>query len=266
MKIACIQLGISHCKKRENIDKALAMAKAAVSKGAKLLVFPEVFSTGFCYARLEDTAECAPYPTLKELCAFSKEYDCILLGSIIEAKGPEGKKAAGEALLYYNLGFCIEAGEIAGLRRKTHLYGPEKMHFSRGDLLAPIKLKKQKLSLGLVVCYELHFPEVARKLVLEGADLLVTVAEIPDPWASHWKAITLTRAIENQVPHIACNRAGEDPYSTYFGGSMIIGAGGEIKAQAGREECMVLEEIDLSEAQQLRKSRPIFEDRRPDLY
>ncbi|MCL7410697.1 MAG: carbon-nitrogen family hydrolase [Methanosarcinaceae archaeon] len=265
MKAACIQMNIRHCKKQINIDHALSMAEDAISEGAKLIVLPEVFSTGFCYDNIEENAECTPYPTIETLCEFSKKHDCILIGSIVEA-AEDGIMIMPHDRTYYNLGFCIESGKLAGTYRKIHPFEQEKSYFCSGDTIMPIRLEKNDLTIGLEICYELRFPEVARKLALDGADILVTIAEFPNPREYHWKTLAIARAIENQIPHIACNRAGEDPYSTFFGGSMMIDAWGEVKAQADYEECIIMYDIDMREKDNIRKAIPIFDDRRPDLY
>ena len=261
IQAACIQMDISHCSKQTNVSKALSMAKNAISCGSKLIVLPEVFSTGFCYDNMEDVSERAPYPTIKTLSDFSKEYDCIIIGSIIE------KKVDDNGLpVYYNLGFCIESGHFAGTYRKTHPFGMEKSYFSRGDTILPIELKRNNITIGLEICYELRFPEVARKLSLAGADILVTIAEFPNPKINQWRSLAMSRAIENQLPHIACNRTGKDPYSSFFGGSLIIDAWGEVKAQTGNDECIIIHDIDLDKNKNIRSMVPLFEDRRPDIY
>ncbi|HJH30139.1 MAG TPA: carbon-nitrogen family hydrolase [Methanosarcinaceae archaeon] len=261
IKAACIQMDISHCSKQTNISKAISMAENATSDGAKLIVLPEVFSTGFCYGNIEEVSERSPYPTIEALSDFSKKHDCILIGSILGAE--VGDK---ESLLYSNLGFCIEFGDLAGTYKKTHIFGMEKSYFTSGDTILPIKLKKSDITIGLEICYELRFPEVARKLTLAGADILITIAEFPDPKVNVWKSLATSRAIENQIPHIACNRSGIDPYSSFFGGSMITNAWGEVKAEAGKDECIIMHDIDLDETNKIRKAVPLFKDRRLDIY
>lgn len=266
MKAACIQMNISLCSKHENLDRALTLAEGAISEGAELLVFPEVFSTGFCYERIGEVAESVSGPTLEALCAFSKEHDCILAGSMIEKRESDSINTERQVPPQFNLGFCIESGKFAGLHRKTHLYGPEKEHFAHGDRITPIKLQKYGLTIGLMVCNELRYPEVSRKLALEGADILVSAAEIPDFFVHSWKTISLARAIENEIPHIACNRVGKDRYSTYTGGSFIADGWGRILAEALKGECVLIGEIDLDEAREMKKTTSIFEGRRPELY
>jgi predicted amidohydrolase len=84
MKVACIQMDVLHCRKQENLEKALHMALEAVSKGAELIVLPEVFSTGFCYEYFDRAAETLPSPLLENLACFSEANDCIIMGSVIE--------------------------------------------------------------------------------------------------------------------------------------------------------------------------------------
>lgn len=302
MKVACIQMDVLHCRKQENLDKALCMALKAVEKGAELIVLPEVFSTGFCYENLSHAAESLPSPTLENLACFSEANNCIILGSIIQKdsgkdrggdvredggekgfkkgeKGFSGDEIPGKnfteskdfmesknSALYYNLGFCFESGTLAGTYRKTHPFKAENGYFSKGSSIEPISLKKQSLKIGFEICYELRFPEVARKLSLAGADLLVTTAAFPNPRSEHWKTLAKARAIENQIPHIACNRTGSAPDCTYFGNSMIIDAWGEVKADAGSKECVIVYDLDLAGKAEIRKAIPVFEDRRIELY
>jgi predicted amidohydrolase len=266
MKAACIQMNISLCSKQENLERALSLAEEAVSKGAELLVYPEVFSTGFCYDRIGEVAETVSGPTFEALCDFSKEHECILAGSMIERRERSEISTEKNIPSQYNLGFCIESGKIVGLHRKTQLYGLEKEYFALGDHIHPIRLQKYGLSIGLMVCNELRYPEVARKLALEGADLLVSASGMPDFYIYPWHILSLSRADENQLLHIACNRAGTDRYSTYLGRSFIADGWGRILAEAGKEECVLIGEIDLDEAKEIRQTGSILEDRRPDLY
>ena len=117
-----------------------------------------------------------------------------------------------------------------------------------------------------MVCNEFRYPEVSRKLALEGADLLVSAADMPDFYIYPWRIMSISRALENQLPHIACNRVGKDRYSTYPGSSFIADGWGRILAEAGKEECVLIGEIDLDEAKEIRQTGSILEDRRPELY
>ncbi len=112
---------------------------------------------------------------------------------------------------------------------------------------------------GLQICYDLRFPEVARGLALQGADFLVTVAQFPTSRVAQWRALNLARAIENQIPHLACNWANG-------GGSLIINALGMVEAEAGAGETIIWGDIDLAERDNVRREIPCFADRRPEIY
>lgn len=260
VKVACIQMDVLHCEKEANISKAFFMAREALAKGADILIFPEVFSTGFCYGDMDNSAEPENGETVRKMCEFSRKHQCVLIFSLIEKKDAEG------GFNYYNLGLCIEDGEIAGKYRKTHPFKREKQYFSSGSEIHPFRLVKREITVGLQICYEIRFPEVARKLVLEGSDLLVTIAEFPSPRGHIWKSLAIARSIENQIPHIACNRVGNDPDSSFFGGSIIVDALGEVKTEACEMECVILDDIEFETAQKVRDMIPVLEDRRPDLY
>jgi predicted amidohydrolase len=251
---------VEHCSKTDNITKALSMAEKAVSSGADLIVLPEVFSTGFCYEGISDLAEEAPFPTISKFIGFSKIKECAVIGSIIEAQFQEGIP------VFYNMCFCVEHGKLAGIYRKCHLFRQEKNYFAAGSSMHPLFLKSYGLNIGLEICYELRFPEVARKLVLEGADLLVTVAQFPNPRKHIWRTLALARSIENQIPHIACNMVGSSPASSFFGGSIIIDAAGDVLVEADGDECIIMHAIDTENTDKVRRDIPVYSDRRADLY
>ncbi|MBP2029425.1 putative amidohydrolase [Methanohalophilus levihalophilus] len=257
MKVACIQMDVKLCEKENNCRKALEMAEKAIAEGAEIIVLPEVFSTGFCYDNIGEQAERKPYPSLEPFRELSLKHDCVIIGSIIELQGDNQ---------YSNMGFCIASGELTGEYRKTHPFKKENAYFSKGTEIQAFEITGKSLKIGLEICYEVRFPEVARKLALQGADILVTIAQFPDPRRDQWEILSKARAIENQIPHIACNRTGSDPGSSFFGKSMIIDALGTIVDEAGREEAVVIGNLDPALVKETRTFIPVFTDRRDDLY
>ena len=205
-----------------------------------ILVFPELFLTGFCYERFAHDSP--PYLFLEPFRALAQERDCLIIGSII----------SGE----YNLGFCLDSEGIQ-FRPKIHPFDKEKEHFRGGDFIAPVATEWGKI--GLEVCYDLRFPEVARSLAIQGADFLVTVAQFPAVRKAHWRTLCIARAIENQIPHIACNWS-------QAGSSMIIDAWGNVLAEAGQNETAIVGKIDLERRDQFRQEVTCFADRRPEIY
>jgi predicted amidohydrolase len=246
MRAACLQQQVEPCKTEENLSRALQMASAALAEGAEILVFPELFLTGFCYEPSFQSSPFAqdhpPYPSLDPFRALAQEHDCLIIGSLRSGQ--------------QNLGFCLD-GEGLQLRPKIHPFGEEKEHFDGGDFITPVATKWGRV--GLEICYDLRFPEVARSLALQGADFLVTVAQFPALRREQWRALCLARAIENQMPHLACNWA-------RGGGSLIIDARGQGLAEAGSEETLILADIDLADRDAFRREVSCFADRRPEIY
>ncbi len=155
-----------------------------------------------------------------------------------------------------NLGFCLDSAGLE-LRPKIHPFGEEKEHFDGGDFISPVATRWGRV--GLEICYDLRFPEVARSLALQGADFLVTVAQFPASRRVPWRALALARAIENQIPHLACNWANG-------GGSLIIDALGEVVAEAGAGEAIIWNDMDMTMRDNVRREIPGFADRRPEIY
>ena len=239
MRAACLQLRVEPCHREGNLQRALMLARAAVGK-AEILVFPELFLTGFCYETGTDAT--SPGSSLDPFLKLARKHGCLIIGSIRSGR--------------QNLGFCLDS-EGFELRPKIHPFGSEKEHFDGGDFISPVATPWGMV--GLEVCYDLRFPEVARALALQGADFLITVAQFPAIRIEQWRALCVARSIENQLPHVACNYA-------EGGGSLIVDASGRVQAEAGRGEAMIIGEIDLAGRDAVRRDVPCFADRRPEVY
>jgi len=246
MRAACLQLSVEPCCPDKNLSRALQMAGAALAEGAEILVFPELFLTGFCYEpSLQSTPsahDLPPYPSLDPFWVLAREHNCIFLGSLRKSR--------------QNLGFCLE-GDRLQIRPKIHPFGEEKVHFDGGKVISPVATKWGRM--GLEICYDLRFPEVARSLALQGAEILVTVAQFPASRREQWRALAMARAVENQMPHLACNWS-------CGGGSLIIDARGRVLAEAGSEQALLWADIDLADRDLFRREVPCFADRRPEIY
>lgn len=240
MRAALLQQEIKPCEIEANLSRALDLAKLALAAGAEILVYPELFLSGFCYE--PGSRGTAAFEELDPFRALAKDSDCLIIGSVRGGRS--------------NLGFCLDRTGLK-LRPKIHPFGEEKKHFDGGDSISPIATRWGRV--GLEICYDLRFPEVARSLALQDADFLVTVAQFPAQREEQWRALSLARAIENQIPHLACNWA-------EGGGSMIISARGTVLAEAESGEEIIFGEVDLSERDQVRGEIPCFSDRRPEVY
>ena len=173
----------------------------------------------------------------------AKEHDCLIIGSLRSGR--------------LNLGFCLDSDGLE-LRPKIHPFGAEKEHFDGGDFISPVATKwgHGGPRRSATTC---AFRRSRAHLALQGADFLVTVAQFPAPGVRSGGRCAIARAIENQIPHLACNWANS-------GGSLIINARGEVEAEAGTGETIIWSDIDLAMRDNVRREIPCFADRRPEIY
>ena len=255
IKAAAIQFNV----KQGDVDANLAYVREALHRvagqGAQLVVLPEMWSSGFSYKNLNVLA-LRTAAIVEELLALSLELKLVIVGSMPE---PNGDKV-------FNTVHVIDNGKLAGIYRKMHLFSllGEDKAFSGGDqwLLAETTLGK----IGVIICYDLRFPELSRRLALEGAVVICVPAQWPRPRQEHWRTLLRARAIENQLYVISCNACGIVGKLDFFGMSMIIDPKGELIAEAGDEEREILGHLDLQALHDWRSQIPCFGDRRPELY
>jgi len=240
MKIALMQMDIK-TEKDENIGKILDYTE---NFDADIYCLPEVFSTGFNYKDLPENAEPINGQTIQKL----KETGKTITGTFVEKEGGR----------IYNTAFFISAGKVAGTYRKIHLFDLEKGVFSPGDKAEVIQTKFGKI--GFLTCYDIRFPEHARKLTREGAEILFVPANFPNPRMRHWRLLLQARALENLCYIIAVNRIGRDENNSYFGHSMIVSPLGEIMCEAGNCEEVINRGIDVSEVNAAREKLPYLSD------
>lgn len=255
IKAAAIQFNV----KQGDVDANLAYVREALHRvaghGAQLVVLPEMWSSGFSYKNLNVLA-LRTAAIVEELLALSLELKLVIVGSMPE---PNGDKV-------FNTIHVIDNGKLAGIYRKMHLFSllGEDKAFSGGDqwLLAETTLGK----IGVIICYDLRFPELSRRLALEGAVVICVPAQWPRPRQEHWRTLLRARAIENQLYVVSCNACGIVGKLDFFGMSMIIDPKGEMIAEAGDEDREILGNLDLQALHDWRTQIPCFGDRRPELY
>ena len=187
-----------------------------------LLMFPELFLSGY---------------ELADAQAVSIEMDGPEVGLLCEAARDSGTAivvGAAERVLdgVANSALCISrSGELAGVYRKTHLFGAEAGSYVAGDELVTVELEGRNV--GLMICFDVEFPEVARTLVLRGADVLVSISANPEIFRRDHEVFVPARALENGVPHLYVNRVGRQEKIAFGGSSMAIDPEGTVLAEAG---------------------------------
>ena len=242
-----------------DIDANLAHVRQALARlavqGVQLAVLPEMWATGFAYKQLNELAA-RTGDVVAELTALSRQHGMVIVGSLPE---PHGGKV-------YNTAYVLDRGELKGTYRKIHLFSlmQEDRSFDAGDrwLVADTSVGK----LGVFICYDLRFPELARRLAVEGADILVVPGEWPKPRDEHWRALLLARAIENQCFLVSANCCGVVGKLDFFGMSLIVNPKGELLAEGGYAPGEYVADLDFATMAEWRAQIPCFNDRKPELY
>jgi predicted amidohydrolase len=202
---------------------------------ADLVVFPELFLSGYTTSRPDELAIDPRGPEVEHIARAAREN-----GTAVIFGAPE-RVSAGIA----NSAICVDRrGEVAGSYRKTHLFGDERAAFVAGDELLIVDL--DDLKVGLMICFDVEFPEVARSLAQAGANLLITISANMEPFGRDHEIFCTARALENGLPHLYVNQVGTGETFTFPGGTMAVSADGDLLAAAGPSEKVIAHRLDIS--------------------
>ena len=252
---AAIQFNIALGEINANLNKVEASLRRVAGQGARLAVLPEMWSTGYDYPQLEQLATRTP-EVVARLVALSSELGMVIVGSLATARNGD----------IYNTAYVIDRGAVKGEYSKLHLFSTmrEDRYLASGDTTLVVETSVGKLGMG--ICYDLRFPELFRKLALEGAEIFCLPAEWPKPRQEHWRTLVRARAIENQMFMIATNCCGVQGKLDFFGMSMLVSAWGEVLAEGGEVDTELVATFDFAEMEEYRKRINCFHDRRPEIY
>ena len=227
--IALAQLSPRLRETEANIATVLSVV--AEHPEADLIVFPELFLSGYTVTNVDELAILLSGPELKSFADVAQENSTALI------IGAPERVSDGIA----NSAFCVdERGNIAAVYRKFQLYGGDESEaFVAGDELFIVDLCGLKV--GLMICFDMEFPEVARVLAQAGAEMFVTISANMEPFGNDHAVFASARALENGLPHVYVNQVGPGEKGLIFtGGSSLISPDGEVRAQAGSSEETVL--------------------------
>lgn len=276
VKVAATQMSCSYAIE-ENIAKGEKMVREAAAQGAQIILIQELFETPyFCQKEKSEfyvyATEVEKNRAIQHFKKIAKELNVVLPISFYEKKNNAR---------YNSLAVIDADGEILGVYRKSHIPdGPgyeEKFYFNPGD--TGFKVWDTKYAkIGVGICWDQWYPEAARCMVLEGAELLfypTAIGSEPQDGnidsKDHWQRCMIGHAASNLVPVVASNRVGieeiDDSSITFYGSSFIADQTGEKVKEADRtEETILVAEFDLDQIETMRIEWGIFRDRRPDLY
>ena len=224
-----------------------------------LVIFPELATSGYeCGMRFTDLAEQVPAHCVNLLARRAKEFNTHVLFGL-----PTKEKV--ESIIYNGAALIGPEGELLCEYRKIHLKGEEKLAFRAGYRY--MVMETGFGTLGILVGWDLAFPEVARSQVLDGAELLVVCANWEQPNNEEWRTYLRARAYENTVFVAGANRVGEEPSYTFFGQSTIVGPRGRVYAEMQDPvEGYAVAKIDLDAVRTQREETQILQCRQPNTY
>ena len=263
--IALVQFHPQLGEVNENLERIGKMIdQICHTQKLDLIVFPELATTGYENGvNYTDLAEQIPGYTTNFLGKLAGDFQIhIAFGMVVKHKV--------ESIIYDSAVLIGPDGEVMGEYRKVHLKGEEKLAFRAGYKF-PV-LETDFGHVGLMVGWDLAFPEVARSLALDGAEVLAVCANWEAPHKEEWRAYLLARAYENSVFVAGANRIGSEYTYSFFGESMIIGPRGELYAQVpkgeedGPQEGFAVAKIDLDQVKKYREELQIFQARQPTAY
>jgi len=266
VRIALLQMNCSG-KREENLARAEKMIREAASKKAQVLLLPEVFHELFFITDLNmryfETAEEIPGPITAMVSNLARELAVVIVAPIYERV---------DRSVYYNSAAVIDAdGKLLGVYRKNHIplntIFYEKLYFKPGNLGYPV-FNTRFGKVGILICHDRHYPEGARALALNGAEIVLIPSATPDKSLSRkvWEKELCAHAIFNEYFVAGLNRIGVEGNYIYYGQSVVFDPSGEMMVQAGPDEEILVADCDLDLITQRRRAWQFYRDRRPDTY
>ena len=258
--VATVQMQPKLAEQQENLIRMGEwLDKVCTEQRVDLVVFPELITTGYeCGVQFTDLAERVPGPTVNLIAQRASDYGAYVLFGM-------ASKEKVESILYDTAVLVGPDGEVIGHYNKVHLRGEERLAFRPG-----FRYDVWETEFGVVgtmLGWDLAFPEVARGLALEGAEIICVCSNWENPNADEWRTYLLSRAYENSVYVAGANRVGEEYTYTFFGDSMIVGPRGQVYGTVdGGEEGYVVARIDLDEIRRFREEYQLFQCRQPQTY
>lgn len=272
MKIAAVQIDIALAEPERNLSRMVEALGETSRQGARLTIFPECALTGYCFESLAEAkpfAEHVPGPSCERIAEACRKLDTYAVYGLLEADGER----------LFNAAVLVGPTGVLGSYRKIHLpylgidrftkpgdrpFGVQRVPTGGGD----------ELRLGMNICYDGAFPEAARVMALDGADLIVLPTNWPPGAQCTAEFVINARAMENHIYYLAVNRVGTERGFHFIGRSKICGPSGAVLAEAQHDnETVLYAEIDLQLARRKRVIRvpgkheiDRFADRRPEMY
>ncbi|MDO4179518.1 MAG: carbon-nitrogen hydrolase family protein [Phascolarctobacterium sp.] len=255
IKVAALQMNCVLCNVDKNLTLAESLINDAVTQGAKWVVLPELFNTGYWVPKHDvELAEDIPSGrTTRWMQEQAKKHNILVSGCIMANTPNKG--------IITDTALTVSADGVLGTYDKIHLWDNEELRFQNGSKI-PNPIDFGDLHIGMQICYEIGFPDISRIMVLNGANVIIYPAAFGRARYYVWDIQSKARALENGIYVIAVNRAGIDDDTVFLGGhSRIIAPNGEVLCEAGRDENIALvAEIDIDKCLEARRTVPYLRD------
>jgi predicted amidohydrolase len=261
--VALAQIVCRPGDKEGNLKKIEQAAAQAKRKGAQLLILPELSLTGYVVRdEIYELAEDIPGPSTRRIETLAKKTGLHIVFGMPELSGDTKATLHNTAVLVGPKGLI---GKYRKMYLPTHSVFEEKRYFRPGYQPAVFKTDLGKI--GLIICYDIYFPEVVRLARLEGAQLIVCISASPSVRRRFFEVLTAARAIENAAFLAFVNLVGIEDGLQFWGGSRLLGPNGKVLVQAKYDkEDLVLAGIDYSDLRPIEAFVPVLKDLRPELF
>ena len=263
INVALAQISCEVGDKNHNINKMRQKVEEAKKRDANIIIFPELSLTGYLTRDLTyELAEPIPGPSVKLLEETAKKENIHIIFGMLERSEKARAAIYNTAVLLSPKGFI---GKYRKMYLPTHSVFEEKRYFRLGYQAPVFETKIGKL--GLIICYDVFFPETSRLLRLKGAQFIICISASPARRQRFFEVLTTARAIENTVFLAYVNLVGVENGLQFWGGSRIIAPSGSIITQAKYdEEDLVTGSIDYADLERTEAFVPTLRDLRPELF
>jgi predicted amidohydrolase len=262
-KLALAQTSCKQGDKKSNLKKLEKTVTKAAKLGAELVIFPELSVTGYTVRdQLYELAELVPGPSTQVMVNVAKKTRTHIIFGLPELSEKTQATLYNASVLVGPKGFI---GKYRKMYLPTHSVFEEKRYFRPGYEAATFATKLGKI--GLIICYDLFFPEVTRLARLQGAQLIVCISASPAVRRAFFETLTVARAIENTAFLAYVNLVGIEDGLQFWGGSRLIGPQGKIiaKAEYDKEDLMIAD-VDYANLRPVETFVPALRDLRPELF
>ena len=276
VRVSCCQLSPRIAHLAANIEMSVNAVQAAIAGGARVVVLPELVTSGYVFADREEAASVAitrDHPVFSAWSAATARSGAVVIGGFCERGDNDGHGAR-----LHNSAAFVDGDGVRAVYRKTHLWDREKLWFEPGDTLPPV-IDTALGRIGIAICYDLEFPELTRHLALAGADLVVVPTNwplVPRPVGEHPPEVVIAMAAAriNRIAIACCDRDGVERGQQWTAGTAVIGADGwplpvtRSTLGDGKNGEILTASVDIAAARVKRVTAlaDVFGDRRTDLY